>query len=128
MNKFNKGFTLTELLIVVAIIGLLGAVGYPTYLNAVKKSQRADGIDSLLSLSASMEEFYMVNDSYSTATIGTTIGSATSSDGLYTVSITQKDDFYYKIKATPVSADADCGALYLDSTGKKTSDTGTDCW
>lgn len=117
-----------ELMIVVAIIGILAAVGYPAYTDAVKKGNRADGIDTLLSLAASMEEFYMVNDSYSTATIATTIGNATSSDGLYTVSITQKDDFYYKIKATPATTDSECGALYLDSTGKKTSDTGSNCW
>ena len=128
MKKSNSGFTLIELMIVVAIIGILGAVAYPAYTSAVKKGQRADGIDSLLSLSASMEEFYMVNDSYSTATIATTIGSATSSDGLYTLSISQKSDFYYKIQAAPVKGDSECGNLLLDSTGKKTSSSGSGCW
>jgi len=54
--KKVKGFTLVELMIVVAIIGILASVGYPAYTNAVKKGNRADGIDSLLSLAGRMEE------------------------------------------------------------------------
>jgi type IV pilus assembly protein PilE len=128
MKKYNRGFTLMELMIVVAIIGLLAAVGYPAYTNAVKKGQRADAIDSLLTLASSMEEYYMVNDTYKNATIANTIGSATSSEGYYTVSINTQDDFYYKVKAVAVNGDTDCGDLFLDSTGKKSSSIGSGCW
>ena len=128
MRKQNRGFTLIELMIVVAIIGILAGVGYPAYTDAVKKGNRADGINSLLKLAGMMEEYYMNNDTYANATIGNTIGSTSSSDGLYTLSISQKEDFYYMIKAAPVNSDPDCGNLFLDSTGKKTSQAGTSCW
>lgn len=133
MRTRIKGFTLLELMIVVAILGILGAVGYPSYLNSVKKGNRADAIDSLLSLAGRMEDYYDANDTYAGATInaaGTgTVGSNKTSDGLYTLSIANQDAFYYKLQATPVSADADCGSLLLESTGKKTASTGSsDCW
>ena len=40
--KKNKGFTLIELMIVIAIVGILAAVGYPSYVSHVKKANRAE--------------------------------------------------------------------------------------
>ena len=126
MNTKNKGFTLIELLIVVAIIGILGAVGYPAYTSSVKKANRADGIDSLLSLAGRMETYYLNNDTYA----GATVANATSSDGLYTLSISSATAFSYKLAAAPTFSDPECGTLTLDSQGNKGA-TGTspdNCW
>lgn len=132
--KNNKGFTLIELMIVVAIIGILAAVGYPAYTNAVKKGNRADAIDSLLSLAGRMEEYYLNNDTYAGTTVnaaGTgTVGSNKTSDDLYTMSITSATAFAYTLTASPKSADAECGNLTLNSLGQKGASAGTvdACW
>jgi type IV pilus assembly protein PilE len=115
MKKSNRGFTLVELMMVIAIIGILGAVGYPAYVSSVKKGNRADGIDSLLFLAGRMEEYYLNNDTY----VGATVASTTSSDGLYTLAITAADAFTYTLTATPVQGDASCGNLTLNSLGQK---------
>ena len=133
MNNKNKGFTLVELMIVIAIIGILAAVGYPAYTNAVKKGNRADAIDSLMSLANRMEEYYMNNDTYAGATInaaGTgTVGSNKTSDDLYTLSITSATAYAYTLTATPKSADTECGNLILNSLGQKTDSKGKgNCW
>lgn len=125
MKKNNRGFTLIELLIVIAIIGILASIGYPAYTSAVKKGNRADGIDSLVALVGRMEEFYLNNDTYA----GATVASATSSDGLYTVAISVQDGFTYSLTATPVQGDPECGVLTLTSLGVKTAATGSaNCW
>jgi len=126
MKKNNKGFTLVELMIVIAIIGVLGSLAYPSYVSHVKKANRADGIDSLLALAGRMEEYYMNNDTY----VDATVANATSSDGLYTLSITTATAFAYTITATPVGGDSYCGNLTLNSLGVKGTSAGTvaNCW
>jgi type IV pilus assembly protein PilE len=128
MKNKDRGFTLVELMIVIAILGILASVGYPAYTSYVKKGNRADGIDSLVSLAGRMEEFYLNEDTYANATVL----SANSSDGLYTLAITAKDGFTYTLTATPVSGDPDCGNLTLNSLGQKgvsaVGATVANCW
>ncbi len=125
--KKVKGFTLVELLVVVAIIGILGGIAYPSYTHYVKKSECADGIDSLLSLAGFMEEYYMNNDTYANASVP----NASSPGGFYALSISQQTAFVYKLKATP--NDTAQKTLELDSLGQKTESGGTagtavSCW
>jgi type IV pilus assembly protein PilE len=124
--KKNAGFTLVELMIVIAILGILGSVAYPSYVNHMKKANRADGIDSLLALAGRMEEYYMNNDTY----VDATVANVNSSDGKYTLAITTATAFAYTITATPVGGDSYCGNLTLNSLGVKGTSAGTvaDCW
>ncbi len=124
MKNNIRGFTLLELVITVAIIGILASVAYPSYVQHVKKAQCADGIDSLLSLAGRMEEFYLNNDDYTDAQVneaGTgTVGSNQTSEGLYTLDVTDATPFLYTLTATPVNATAGLATLTLDSLGQWT--------
>ena len=126
MKNNNKGFTLVELMIVIAILGVLGGLAYPSYVSYAQKAHRADGIDSLLALAGRMEEYYINNDTYDKATVA----SVDSSDKYYKLSITTATDFAYLITATPVNTDTYCGNLTLNSLGVKGTSKGKveDCW
>ena len=60
----NKGFTLIELMVVVAIIGVLGAIGYPSYDSYMKKSRRSDAKVALQKMADRQERFYLQNNTY----------------------------------------------------------------
>ncbi len=114
--KNTAGFTLVELMIVVAIIGILVTVAYPSYLDYVQKAKRGDAIDALLFEAGRMEEFYLNNDTYT----GATITNATSPEGNYTQSVNiPAGGLSYTLTAAPVLTDAVCGSLTLDSLGQK---------
>ncbi|ALP51802.1 hypothetical protein Tel_00855 [Candidatus Tenderia electrophaga] len=66
-HRQATGFTLIELMIVVAIIGILAAIAYPAYQDQVRKGKRAEGQAALLDMMAKQERFYTDNNSYTTA-------------------------------------------------------------
>ena len=122
------GFTLMELMIVVAIIGIIAAVGYPSYTQYVIRGKRSEGRSALLDAAARMERYYSDNNQYATlATVG--IG-ATSETGLYDItqqSLTNGNQNYV-LRAAPTFTDADCGYFDITQAGAKTSESGTTCW
>lgn len=128
--KKNKGMTLIELMIVISIIGILGAVAYPAYVSQVAAGSRADGVSALLELAQKMEKYYLVNDSYASASISTLLGSTKSKEEKYDIAFEGTPDAYgYVLKATPVETDTECGSLTLSSIGEKSSTGGADfCW
>jgi type IV pilus assembly protein PilE len=60
----GRGFTLIELMIVVAIIALLSAIAFPAYTSYIAKSRRADARGQLLQVAQFMQRFYSANDTY----------------------------------------------------------------
>ncbi|MBI5334095.1 MAG: prepilin-type N-terminal cleavage/methylation domain-containing protein [Burkholderiales bacterium] len=61
------GFTLIELMIAVAIVGILAAVAYPSYTDYVRRGQLPEAFDTLSSMRVRMEQFYQDNRSYQNA-------------------------------------------------------------
>ena len=83
------GFTLLELVIVVAAIAIIAAIALPSYQSAVNAGRRADGTTALLDLANRMQRYYSENNAFTGAAIGGTgfPATATSPQGYYTLSI-----------------------------------------
>ena len=137
--KKQNGFTLIELMIVVAIIGVLSAIAYPSYQSYMKKSARADAKVGLSKLADKQERFYLQNNTYTT--VFTSAGLNTSSvseEGYYDFTISSDDLVSgFVLTATAVAGksqanDTGCTVMTLSSTGVKTPngvpDGTKDCW
>jgi type IV pilus assembly protein PilE len=84
-SRSIRGFTLIELMIAVAVIGILAAIAYPSYQDSLRKSRRSDAINALGAAQLEQEKWRTNNTTYGTlANIGI---SATSSEGYYAISV-----------------------------------------
>jgi type IV pilus assembly protein PilE len=129
----NKGFSLIELMIVLAIIGVLGAIGYPSYDSYMKKSRRADGKIALQRMADRQERFYLQNNTYST--VEANVGGTATEKNYYVLSIDSADVNTFSLRATaaaggPQANDTttnhgDCTVLQLTAAGAKTPEA---CW
>ena len=124
MNE--KGFTLLELMITVAIIAILASIAYPSYQDSVRKTHRANAQAAVLEASSFMERYFTENNSYASAAIPVGI----TSDN-YAVEFTAAPTAtFYQVQARPTTAaqalDA-CGLMSLTSTNVKSALIGG-CW
>lgn len=135
MNSFKRpaGFTLIELMIVVAIIGILAAIAVPAYSEYVTRSKRADGKAGLLAVQLAEEKWRANHTTYTTALDNTGLNLGTASpNGHYTIAITAASATDYTATAAPAITDAKCGTLEINQAGTKTiikgTDTAANCW
>jgi type IV pilus assembly protein PilE len=142
---YERGFTLLELMIVVAIVSILATVAVQSYQAETRKSRRTDARSALMDLSGREEKLFSVNNAYSStaANLGYPAFPATVGSGYYTVSVQVPDPTQapttattYLITATPVAgglqaSDTACTTLTLNQLGQQGS-TGTGtvatCW
>jgi type IV pilus assembly protein PilE len=142
----SRGFTLIELMIVVAIVAILGAVALPSYRSSVQKSQRAEARGALLETAQFMQRFYSQNDRYDQDRAGTAIAipgplatvpkGSSSTNANYLLSFSGTPTVSgFTVQAVPrsggtMASDA-CGTLSLDNVGRRTvsgSMSVADCW
>jgi len=128
-----RGFNLIELMIVLAILAIVVALGYPSYRDQIKKSRRTEGMGQLLELADRMERAYIDQGSYPGQI--TKLYTTTTAGGFYTISIVSADNISFKISATPTrrgGQDTDkCGTFILTSLGEKSvsgSSPNSACW
>jgi type IV pilus assembly protein PilE len=157
-RKKTTGFTLIELMVVIAIIGILASIAYPSYTDKIQKSRRADAKGVLMQFAGAMERRFTMANSYcdAAAAAGTVVANcgdgATKDTGAPTIFATKSPvdgtETYYNLtisavsptsftlSATPTGKQANdkCGTLTLTNTGVRgiTSQASgyavADCW
>jgi len=136
--KQHNGFTLTELMIAVAIVGILAALAYPSYMDSVRRSNRAEGKSLLMDAAARQERFFSNFSTYTNVVVapaactgaacGLGYASANSENSLYQLTVTAADATSYTLQAAATgtqTGDTACTPLVLTSLGQKTP---ANCW
>lgn len=124
--KRYAGFTLIELMIVVAIIAIIAAIAYPSYQQYVERARRSDAQTALLGLASAMERHRTANNSYTGAQAAdkspTIYPDESPIDGnrkFYDLTIEAVTATTYTLQADPKNGQAGNGKLQLDHTGAR---------
>ena len=129
------GFTLIELMVTVAIVAILAAIAYPSFIEQIRKSRRADAKTGLNLAAQNIERDYTLNNSYASA-VATVLGASgvQSPERHYQITVNSSTATTYTIDAAPQvpqNQDLACATFRLDNIGNK-SVTGTrpatECW
>lgn len=139
MMKKQVGFTLMELMVVVAIVGVISAMAFPSYQTYSQRVKRAEDCKSpLLEIAVEMEAFRAVNQTYPPAgLLSATTLTHDATKGNYTYRITASTGNTYTLQCditggTIADVDPDCGVLTYDNFGRKGASainrTIAECW
>jgi type IV pilus assembly protein PilE len=144
----QSGFTLIEMMIVVAIVGILSAIAYPSYQSYVQRTGRADGMARLMEIMQAQERFFSQGQTY-TANLGAGAGglgfgvaanaAVPSAERRYNITAAACNGLVIgtcviltATRAGAQAGDNQCGDLTLDSRGTKGILNGAltwqDCW
>ncbi len=133
--RFAHGFSLIELMIVLAIMGIVVMFAYPSYTNYVLKSRRTEAKSGLLDLAQRQEDFRADNNKYADDLTKLLLNNPdlTSENGFYKFSVENPSPLKFTLKATVADDkaqkdDIQCTEFSIDQQGKRDSEPGKDCW
>lgn len=122
VRRTAHGFTLIEVMIVVAIVAILAAVAYPSYLESVARGKRADAKGALLQNAQWIERQYSFSNAYDKRSDGAALTKNVlpASTKSYTFDFTGTHDAsQFTLAAIPADANDKCGTLTLTQTGER---------
>jgi type IV pilus assembly protein PilE len=139
MQSTQRGLTLIELMVVVAVLAILASVAYPLYTNQAQKSRRADAKAALQTIALAQERFFTVNNEYagnlSSLQISPEMQGGASDEGYYTITLTLAgaDNEQFTVTAAAAGTqtdDTDCAQFTINHQGVKGATDGgsTNCW
>ncbi|HEY0964050.1 MAG TPA: type IV pilin protein [Pseudomonadales bacterium] len=116
------GFTMIELLITVAILGLLAMVAYPSYQDSVMRTRRADGIAAALAVQVAQEKF-RANCPFYAQTLGTTNTCGANAGASTVRADTGSSEGFYTLSIVAASASGNSYTISVAPTGVQAADT-----
>jgi type IV pilus assembly protein PilE len=129
-----RGFTLIELMIVVAVVAIIAAIAIPNYNEAVRKSRRGQAKADIAEYAQMAERFHTINNTYVGFGLPFPVSPREGGTARYTLAIDPQTQNTFTITATVAAGGGqdqdECGNLGISSTGAKTHSKGTlvRCW
>lgn len=136
-SRPQRGITLLELLIVVAVTGILAAIAMPNYSQYVQRSRRAEAQAVMMEVQQFMQRVYAAQNSYLPNGQAPDLPdsleqSPANGQAAYNIALNAVTATAYEIEAVPTGSMANdpCGTLTLSSTGRKqvSGSTVANCW